>query len=299
MTPHDSIFPSPPPGKSGWPWTESCATVPPLRPDGSPWPRISIVTPSYNQGNYLEETIRSVLLQQYPNLEYLILDGGSTDNSVEIIRKYEPWLTFWSSGKDGGQVDAINKGLAQCSGEITSWLNSDDLYQQDALRHAAEAFDPEGTHQIVIGERYNISEDGSFINRQTIGRSPVTLFQILYMGRWPFYQESVFFRRELWKKVGGVADTYHLLFDYDFFLRCLSHTTAKTLPGTVLGCWRHHPLQKVNPAGEQLVNEEIAEIYRKYRSTFVRSWMTNILWSVGRRTVCKDDLTITEVQAKD
>ena len=220
MTIPSNGYPPPPPGKWGWPWTEYCAAVPPFMPDGRPWPRISIVTPSYDQGKYLEETIRSVLQQNYPNLEYFILDGGSTDNSVEIIRKYERWLTFWSSGKDGGQVDAINKGLAQCSGEITSWLNSDDHYRQDALRHAAEAFDPEGTHQIVIGERYNIGEDGSCLNRQTIGRSPVTRFQVLYMGRWPFYQESVFFRRELWEKVGGLSDTYQLLFDFDFFLRC-------------------------------------------------------------------------------
>ena len=294
MTIPSKGYPPPPRGKIGWPWTESSAAVSPFMPDGKPWPRISIVTPSYNQGKYLEETIRSVLLQNYPNLEYFILDGGSTDASVEIIRKYEPWLTYWSSGKDGGQVDAINKGLARCSGEITSWLNSDDLYLQDALRHAAEASGPVGTDQILIGERYNIGEDGSYLNRQTIGGIPVTRFQVLYMGRWPFYQESVFFSRELWKKVGGLSDAYQLLFDFDFFLRCLNYTNAKTLPGTVLGCWRHHPLQKVNPAGERLVKDEIDAIYRKYRSTFVRTWMTDILWSLGRRTVCKDDLTVAD-----
>jgi hypothetical protein len=97
--------------KTGWPWTEETPPVPPLMANGAPWPRISIVTPSYNQGAFIEETIRSVLLQGYPNLEYVILDGGSSDDSTSIIRKYEPWLAHWASERDRGQAHAINKGL--------------------------------------------------------------------------------------------------------------------------------------------------------------------------------------------
>ena len=96
--------------------------MPPVRPDGSAWPRISIVTPSYNQGQFIEETIRSILLQGYPDLEYIIIDGGSTDQSVEIIRKYEPWLTYWVSEKDRGQSHAINKGFERASGEIRGYI---------------------------------------------------------------------------------------------------------------------------------------------------------------------------------
>ena len=108
-------------------------------PDGRSWPKISIVTPSYNQGEFLEETIRAVLLQNYPNLEYFIMDGGSTDNSVEIIKTYKPWLTYWVSEKDKGQADAINKGFERVTGDILAWLNSDDTYEPDILKDMEKA----------------------------------------------------------------------------------------------------------------------------------------------------------------
>src|SRR5215212_7304742 len=118
-------LPAPPAGRAGWPWTEESPRLPDLRPDGEAWPSISIVTPSYNQGGFIEETIRSILLQGYPNLEYFIIDGGSTDASVDIIRKYEPWLSGWISEKDEGQTDAITKGLQRCTGQVFQWINSD------------------------------------------------------------------------------------------------------------------------------------------------------------------------------
>src|SRR5262245_40106852 len=116
---HD--LPAPPPGRDGWPWTDRYPPLPESQLDGRPWPRVTIVTPSYNQGAFLEETIRSVLLQGYPNLEYAIVDGGSNDGSVEIIRKYADWLTFWVSEPDSGQSSAIERGFSQTTGEILGW----------------------------------------------------------------------------------------------------------------------------------------------------------------------------------
>src|SRR5437588_12503482 len=111
----------PPSDKAGWPWTSQHLALPRVQPNGHPWPRISIITPSYNQGRFIEETIRSVLLQGYPNLEYLIIDGGSSDESVEIITKYSPWLAYWISEKDHGQSDAINRGFSRATGEVVAW----------------------------------------------------------------------------------------------------------------------------------------------------------------------------------
>lgn len=118
QTRHASLrdLPPPPPGKTGWPWTEESEPLAAQMPDGRPWPRITVVTPSFNQGQFLEATIRSVLLQRYPELEYFVLDGGSTDGSVDTIRRYAPWLSHWVSEPDGGQSAAINRGLERGSG---------------------------------------------------------------------------------------------------------------------------------------------------------------------------------------
>lgn len=286
-------LPPSPPGKTGWPWTVESNPLPLTMPDGQPWPKISIVTPSYNQGEYLEETIRSVFLQNYPNLEYIIMDGGSTDDSVLIIKKYEQFLNFWTSEPDRGQVNALNKGFEMATGSIFAWLNSDDIYLPDTLKKVGEFFLAHSEQSIIIGERLNITQDGCIINRQTISSWPVSLFHVLYMGRWPFYQESVFFTQELWGKAGKLSDKYNYLFDFDFFIRCLHFCSASTLPGILLGCWRHHDAQKIHPDREKGVEKEMTEIYAAYRNKYYPKWLYKILWSIGQRSVWKDDKTVT------
>src|SRR5262249_24267921 len=133
-------LPLPPPGKTGWPWTEESPRLAETTPNGKVWPRVSVITPSYNQGQFIEETIRSVLLQGYPNLEYMIIDGGSTDESLEIIRKYEPWLASFVSEPDRGQTHAINKGWMRATGEILAYINTDDCYLNGAIATAAHEF---------------------------------------------------------------------------------------------------------------------------------------------------------------
>lgn len=138
-------------GRRGWPWTEDESTREVSQMRSRNCQRISIITPSFNQGEYIEETIRSVLLQEYPNLEYIVIDGGSTDNTVPIITKYERWLSYWVSEKDRGQTHAINKGFRRATGEILAWLNSDDVYAPGALSYVSEKFNKLGVNWLAGG----------------------------------------------------------------------------------------------------------------------------------------------------
>lgn len=144
----------PPKGKTGWPWTEESPQLPPAMPDGSTWPRLSIITPSYNQGHFLEETIRSLLLQGYPDMEYIIIDGNSTDNSVEIVKKYENYITFFISEPDRGYGDAVNKGYRRCTGQIFTWIAADDCYAPGCFKDVVELYHQ--GYQLIVGECLNI-----------------------------------------------------------------------------------------------------------------------------------------------
>ncbi len=235
-------LPPPPVGKVGWPWTEETTQLPEMTPDGRLWPKISIVTPSYQQGQFIEETIRSILLQGYPNLEYMVIDGGSTDDSIEIIRKYEPFLAFWVSEQDRGQSHALNKGFKRVSGEIAGWINSDDLLTQGALGYVASAWNNNpGT--LIAGPVLRFeSENGTETLQTQYGLTFTNLVQ-----RWTkqcrFQQPGLFFPRLLLEQVGWIDETLRYSMDYDLFCRLLRQASV-TYIDMPLARFRYHNTSK-------------------------------------------------------
>lgn len=203
--------------QQGWPWTEESEQLPDTMPDGSPWPRVSIVTPSYNQAQFIEETIRSVLLQGYPNLEYIIIDGGSTDESVEIIRKYQVWLAYWISEKDAGQSDGINKGLRRATGEIWAWMNSDDWYEPSAVPDAVNYLNAHPDAGIVYGDCNWVNEAGQLISCQT----PPDFDYLKYLAGCNNFipSGSAFIRASVSRKIGELDTAMHYHMDQDYWLR--------------------------------------------------------------------------------
>jgi glycosyltransferase involved in cell wall biosynthesis len=221
-------------GKTGWPWTEETPPLPDFMPDGSSWTRLSIVTPSFNQGHFIEETIRSVLLQGYPNLEYIIIDGGSTDGAVEIIRKYEPWLAYWVSEPDRGQSHAINKGWMRASGDIVAYLNSDDTLKPEALRRVAEAFTAQPSTAMVYGDCNLVDSEGRFVQRmkaRPFDRASLLLVDYIH-------QSSAFVGRNAVERVGLLDESLLMCMDYDYWVRLAMTGSGMTYIPEVLSSAR-------------------------------------------------------------
>lgn len=182
------------------------------------YPKISIITPSYNQGKYLERTILSVLQQNYPNLEYIIIDGGSTDNSVEIIKKYESKIAYWTSEKDRGQSHAINKGLRKVTGDIVAWINSDDWYDEGVFYEVIRNFQLNAT-AIFIGHCTRHYETSG---KKVVIRAVVPTFYSMLLYWRPFFcppQPSIFFPQICLSKAGVLDETLHYAMDLDLWLK--------------------------------------------------------------------------------
>ena len=180
------------------------------------FPKISIVTPSYNQGTFLEETIQSILSQDYPNLEYIIIDGGSTDNSVEIIKKYEQHISYWVSEKDKGQTNAISKGFAKATGEICNWINSDDVLAPNALKTIANAFIENPNVDFVHGKN-GIIDSESKLTEWT--QHPKDNLEIQYFYGMPYGQQACFFTKRIYDKVGGLNEKISFSMDFDLYTK--------------------------------------------------------------------------------
>jgi glycosyltransferase involved in cell wall biosynthesis len=192
-------------------------------------PLVSVVTPSLNQARFLEATIESVLSQDYPRLEYIIVDGGSTDASVEIIKRYAHRLAWWVSEKDSGQTDAINKGFQHAGGDILAWLNSDDTYVAGAVSAAVECLEKHPEVGLVYGDANYINEAG-----RVIGRFPAaqTDYGRLRQGYVHIPQQASFFRGALWRAVGPLDPSFYFAMDYDLWVRIASRSKLKYVPQT-------------------------------------------------------------------
>ena len=184
------------------------------------FPKISIITPSYNQEQFLESTILSILDQNYPNLEYVIIDGGSTDKSVDIIRKHEKHLKYWISEKDNGQTEAINKGFSMCTGDVLNWINSDDRLKPDALLSLAEAVEAHPNAGAWVSGCDLVEEEGKYI--KTVTPRGLTKDAMADWGsKGHFFQPACFFSRKVWKKFGPLDEGLHYCFDLDFYLKII------------------------------------------------------------------------------
>lgn len=267
-----SELPLPPDGKTGWPWTGGSPVLPERMPDGRPWPRLSIVTPSYNQAEFLEATIRSVLLQDYPNLEYIVIDGGSTDGSVEIIRKYERWIDAWVSEKDRGQSHAINKGFERASGELLGFINSDDTYAPNSFQVSVSSlirFDAD----ILIGSVDILQVDrdhATLVEHASSGDPiPIQFFPIFTNRRMEtlrFLQPGTIWRHSIWRKTGGMDENYHYLMDRQWFVRALAKDANIATVEDTLANFTLHAGSKTQEhwIGDELVR---AKMYLEFSNT--------------------------------
>ena len=235
-------LPAPPLGKTGWPWTVETPRLPECMPNGSPWPRISIVTPSYNQGQFIEETIRSVLLQGYPDLEYIVMDGGSRDSSVEVINHYAHWLCYWSSEEDRGQAHAINKGIARSSGQLFNWVNSDDLLVKGALKIIASAAGP--AFDAVAGSVVNFSSEGM----RTIGNYGLTWKSFFVNDKSSFHQPGVWLVLDNVKKCGFLPEHINYCFDCTYLVNYLFYFDRVAYVSEPLVLFRLHKRSKTAAA---------------------------------------------------
>ena len=219
------------------------------------WPKISIITVSYNQGKFIESTIESVISQKYPNLEYIIIDGGSTDESVEIIKKYEKYLSYWVSEPDNGMYHALQKGFEKSTGEIMAWINSDDIYFPGSLSIAAEIFSQFREVRWIMGNPVSIDELGRIVR----------VFESRRWSKFNFYlhdykylhQASIFWRRDVWEKSGSTLNlNLKYAGDFDLWLRFFRNENL-FISSSLLGAFRWREKDQISLEKMQLYTEEV------------------------------------------
>lgn len=228
-------------------------------------PLVSIITPSFNQASFLEETITSVLTQDYPRIEYIIMDGGSTDDSVAVIQKYADRLAYWESVKDKGQTDAINKGFNRASGDILAWINSDDTYNPTAVGEAVKFLIEHPEIAMVYADCDFINEHGEVIGKFA---SRQTDYAKLRSGYVHIPQQTMFFRSTYWKRLGPLDPSFYFAMDYDLWVRIAKQAPIQYLPGKTWANFRIHTSSKTNVNDERGWKEMLRVHYRDGGSFF-------------------------------
>ena len=237
---------------------------------------VSIITPSYNQALYLEQTIQSVLEQDYPRIEYIVVDGASTDDSFEIIKKYNDRLAYWISEKDSGQAEAINKGFARAKGEILAWLNSDDYYLPNTISAVVKCFEEYPEVVMVYGDMLAVDGDGQTINIQKykqLSLQDLLCFQIVG-------QPSVFFRRSALEKTGLLDISFHFMLDHHLWIRLAQQGRILHVP-QVWSAARYHPQAKNRAKAAEFGREA----FRVLDWAKAQPGLAELVSSVGRRAL--------------
>jgi glycosyltransferase involved in cell wall biosynthesis len=245
-------------------------------------PRISIVTPSFNQAAYLEATICSVLSQGYPNLEYIVIDGGSTDGSVDIIRKYESELSYWVSERDRGQTDAICKGLSRCTGALFNWLNSDDQLAPGALHAVARAWQNGGAH-LVSGRCVYVAADGVTALDELAPLAPRRPTDFLRRNGLVLAQPSTFIDLAALRAIGGPRPDLHYVMDWELYLRMtlrLRDTLLVATTNDVLSYFRVHEEAKTT-RDSRCFRDEARRVVVDLRSDWGKDWPAVERWETG------------------
>jgi glycosyltransferase involved in cell wall biosynthesis len=254
------------------------------------FPKISVITPTYNQGQFIEETIISVVGQLYPNLEYIILDAGSTDNTVDIIKKYESYISYWHSKKDNGQASAINEGFRRATGDILCWLNSDDTFLSGTLHYIAKQLNTQNK-EFIFGNSYHQVEgthhnSGSNVRRDASFRGLSCYDYII--------QPASFWTRKLWEEVGELNEELTYVLDWDWFIRAKSVADRFSPTDRYMSVYRIHSQHKTGSKDNKRY-EEFKWIYRKYLNElaceyFIKCTENKMYRSVIRKMQSKKDI---------
>lgn len=242
-------------------------------------PKISIITPSYNQATFLEKTIYSVINQGYPNSKLIIIDGGSTDGSVEIIKKHEKHLAYWVSEKDNGQSHALNKGIKVASGEWIGWQNSDDIYLPGAFSRLAELAQKYPEVEVFYGNQLCIDESERILRRQFYMHPNLFVYKNTGM---TICNQSAFFKRSLITKVGNLDERLNYAMDHEFFLRLILRKIPMKHDRKLWGALRYHGCSKSRGDNEGKWNEEKKYIYNEYSMDWGKSLYKNVGAKVQR-----------------